>query len=221
VRALRRGDGAALNRAMGEADETRRGGRILPWILGLTVPLYLLDQLTKFWVIRRFSEPEPGFNFSGEPPIVVIDGFLNWVRVHNQGVAFGMGNGTEWAPLVFPLISLLAFVLIGIGLRTDFFYGRVGRAAVALLLAGIVGNLTDRLVQGHLLARMEGASWWERFKAGYVVDFIDVTIPLIDYRWPSFNVADSCICIAAVLILVSGWKAEREGGGTSKGESRA
>lgn len=183
--------------------------KLWPWLLAVTVPLYILDQVTKFWVVDRFVPPWRDAPVD-QKIIEVIPGFLNWVRVHNQGVAWGMGNGTEWAPLVFPVISLAAFILIAVGLKKRFFVGKVGMLAVALLLTGIIGNLTDRLVQGSLLDEMQGAPLWERLKAGYVVDFIDVTIPVIGYRWPSFNVADSCICIAAVLLFLSGMKAEKE-----------
>ena len=55
---------------------------------------------------------------------------------------------------------------------------------------------------------MEGAPLWERLKAGYVVDFLDFTIPVVNYQWPSFNVADSCICIAAVLLFFTGLRAD-------------
>ena len=190
--------------------------RLWPWLVGVTVPLYVLDQVTKFWVIRTFPVPWSDAPLD-ERRIEVIPGFLNWVRVHNQGVAFGMGNGTEWAPLVFPFISLLAFTLITIGIRTRFFVGKVGMLAVSLLITGICGNLTDRLIQGSLLEEMRGAPLWQRLKEGYVVDFIDVKLPLYEKlvpsshgHWPSFNVADSCICIAAVLLFVSGWKSERK-----------
>ena len=182
-------------------------GSIVPWLLGVTLPLYILDQITKFWVVDRFVAPWVQAP-KDEKMIEVIDGYFNLVRVHNQGVAFGMGNGTEWAPLVFPFISLTAFVLIGLGLKKSFFVGKLGLLAVSLLLCGIIGNLTDRLVQGWRLEELADASTWEKFKAGYVVDFLDFTIPLINYRWPSFNVADSCICVAAVILFVSGWKEE-------------
>lgn len=184
-------------------------GSIVPWLLGLTLPLYILDQMTKFWVVDRFVPP--WIDAPRDQKIIeVIPEYFNLVRVHNQGVAFGMGNGTEWAPLVFPFISLTAFVLIGLGLRKNFFIGKLGLLAVSLLLCGIIGNLTDRLVQGWRLEEMVGASAWEKFKAGYVVDFLDFTIPFINYRWPSFNVADSCICVAAVILFISGWKEERK-----------
>lgn len=199
---------AAGNRGEGQRQDPA-AARLWPWLLGVTLPLYVLDQVTKFWVTGRFPpywEEAP----REDRMIVVIDGFFNLVRVHNQGVAFGLGNGTAWAPLVFPVISVVAFVLIALGLRKSFFVGRTGMLAVALLICGIVGNLTDRLIQGWRLDIMEGASAWEKFKAGYVVDFLDFTIPLVNYRWPSFNVADSCICVAAVLLFVSGWRADNE-----------
>ena len=179
-------------------------GRIL---LFLTLPLYVLDQWSKFWIIGRFPEPPPGQFSSGvEQP--VIEGFFNLVRVHNQGVAFGFGNGSDWAPVVFLAVPFIALVLITLGLRKDFFIGNWGKVAVGLLLCGIFGNLTDRLIQGSLLAEMAGQPLWERLKAGYVVDFLDVTIPLIRYQWPCFNVADSCICIAAGLLFFTGLKAD-------------
>ena len=42
-----------------------------------------------------------------------------------------------------------------------------------------------------------------------MVDFLDFIIPVVDYRWPSFNVADSCICVAAFLLIVSTFRAEK------------
>ena len=60
----------------------------------LTLPLYSIDQITKFWTIGTFQPPwqQPGAH------ITVIENFFYLVRVHNQGVAFGFGNGTAWAP---------------------------------------------------------------------------------------------------------------------------
>lgn len=189
--------------------------KLWPWLVGVTLPLYVLDQWTKWWITERFSDPPPGLNYTPNQHIEVIPGFLNWVRVHNQGVAFGMGNGTDWAPLVFPFISLAAFTLITLGVKKGFFTGKIGFLAVALLACGICGNLTDRLIQGSRLDHMEGAPLWERLKAGYVVDFIDVKLPLYDRivpsshgHWPSFNVADSCICIAAGLLFIAGMKSD-------------
>jgi len=187
--------------------EMKKEWRIGWILLFLTLPLYVLDQWSKFWIVARFPEPEPGRFSSGvEDP--VIDGFFNLVRVHNQGVAFGFGNGSDWAPIVFLAVPFIALVLITLGLKKDFFIGNWGKVAVGLLLCGIFGNLTDRLIQGSRLSYMEGAPLWERLKAGYVVDFLDFTIPLVNYRWPSFNVADSCIFVAAFVLFFTGLKAD-------------
>ena len=176
-------------------------------LLGLTLPLYVLDQWSKFKIVAMFPEPDPG-NFSAGVERPVIEGFFNIVRVHNQGVAFGFGNGSDWAPVVFLAVPIIALVLITVGLKKNFFIGNWGRVSVGLLLCGIFGNLTDRLIQGSRLSYMEGAPLWERLKAGYVVDFLDFTLPVVNYRWPSFNVADSCICVAAVLLFFTGLKAD-------------
>ncbi|MEO0016981.1 MAG: hypothetical protein RLZZ522_264, partial [Verrucomicrobiota bacterium] len=92
----------------------------------------------------------------------------------------------------------------------------VSKIAVALLLCGIFGNLTDRLVQGFLLQERVGEPFWSRLSAGYVVDFIAIKLPFYDKLvptsngwWPSFNVADSCICVAAVLLFIGGLFEER------------
>lgn len=180
-------------------------------LLILTLPLYLLDQVTKFWTIGTFEPPwiEPGSS------IEVVKGFFHLVRVHNQGVAFGFGNGTAWAPVVFLFVPVIALVLIRIFWKKGVFDHPLSKIAVALLLCGIFGNLTDRLVQGFLLEELQDASFWQRLSAGYVVDFLAFKLPIYDRLvpssggwWPAFNVADSCICVAAVLLFIGGIRDE-------------
>jgi len=173
-------------------------------LLFVVLPLYLLDQATKWWIVANFAHGE-----SRE----VIPGFFNLVRVHNQGVAFGLGNGTAWAPVVFLLVPLVALGVISVLWRKGLFPDRISRLAVGLLLTGILGNLTDRLVQGFFLEEFRGASIWTRLSHGYVVDFLDFKlalygklVPASGGHWPSFNVADSCICVAAVLLFLVGLK---------------
>ena len=72
-----------------------------------------------------------------------------------------------------------------------------------LLLAGVAGNLTDRLLQGFLLPYEQPHGFFTKLLNGYVVDFIDVTLPVINYRWPAFNVADSCIFVAAIIFFIA------------------
>lgn len=181
-------------------------------LLFLTLPLYVLDQITKFWTIGRFPPPwdAPGAN------IAVVEDVFHLVRVHNQGVAFGFGNGTSWAPVVFLIVPILALTMIRIFWKKGVFHHPLSQLAVALLLCGIFGNLTDRLVQGFLLSELADAGFWQRLSAGYVVDFVAVKLPLYDKIvpssggwWPAFNVADSCIFIAAFMLFIGGIRDEQ------------
>lgn len=182
-------------------------------LLVLTLPLYLLDQATKFWTVLRFDPPSQQRPVDGFP---ILEGWFHWVRIHNQGVAFGLGNGTSWAPVVFLCVPFLALILLRVFWIKGVFHNTGSRVAVALLLCGIFGNLTDRLIQGFLLEAHQAESFWSRLSEGYVVDFVLVKLPLYDRIvpssggwWPAFNVADSCICIAAVLLFLSGWREEK------------
>lgn len=191
-------------------------------LLFLTLPLYILDQVTKAWTVANFAPPWS----DAAREVWIIDGFFRWIRVHNQGVAFGLGNGTSWAPVVFLIVPLVALALIRVFWKKGAFDHILSKIAVALLLCGIFGNLTDRLVQGFLLDEVKDGSFWERLSQGYVVDFISVKLPLYDRIspasggwWPTFNVADSCICIAAVLLFIGGLREEKAKAAAEKKEA--
>lgn len=181
----------------------------------LSLPLYLLDQASKWWAVAKFSEPPGDYTATLDDKIPVIDGFLWWWRIHNQGVAFGLGNGTTWAPLVFTCVLIFALGLITVFWKKGAFSNGPSRLAAALLVAGVVGNLTDRLVQGFHLEQHVGKPFLTRLSKGYVVDFIDVKLPGYEKiaprsggHFPTFNVADSCISIAAILLFVSAFRPE-------------
>lgn len=185
-------------------------------LLTLTLPLYVLDQATKGWTVAHFSEPSKGYFATYDESIKVIKNFFELTRVHNQGVAFGLGNGTAWAPIVFLIVPIVALVAIRYFWRKGLFEHKASQLAVALLIAGILGNLTDRLVQGFLLKHAAAESFWARLSQGYVVDFLKFKLPLYDKIvpksegwWPAFNVADSCIFVAAFLLFFSGILEER------------
>lgn len=199
-----------MNLATPEATSMLR--RLLLW---LSLPLYLLDQATKAWTVSRFPPPWRQIGEPGTDYLPWIEQGFHWVRVHNQGVAFGFGNGTAWAPVVFLIVPVIAGILIHLFWRKGVFNHPLSTLAVALILSGIAGNLTDRLVQGFLLEEMADGTFWQRLGAGYVVDFAAVKIPLYDLLipssggwWPAFNVADSCICIAASLLFIGGMREE-------------
>lgn len=186
------------------------GGLGLP-LLWTVIALYLLDQITKWWIVLKFHPPVryilEGKIYGQLDQLPVIDGFFNIVRVHNTGVAFGFGNGTAWSTYVFLAIPITAvIVILWLFRKGKVFTTPLMRLCGALILAGVLGNLTDRLVQGFMLPGADQLGFWANLSRGYVVDFLDVVIPGFNYHWPSFNVADSCITVAAVLLFLCSMK---------------
>lgn len=137
-----------------------------------------VDQVSKEWALETLPR-----NGTGHP---VVEGWLQWRLTFNPGAAFNMATGTTW---IFTIIATVVAVTI---LRASRRLGSRGWAlALGLLLGGAVGNLVDRLFRAPGFAR------------GHVVDFIEyLKFPFIDF--PIFNVADSAITVAAVLIGVLG-----------------
>ena len=143
-------------------------------LLLVTLPLYLLDQATK-WLVLRF--------ISTDEFVPVIPGVFYLVQVHNTGAAFGMLKNNN---LFFMILASVALVLVAIFARRGAFADAPSRFGAALLVSGVLGHLTDRILHG------------------YVIDFLDVILPWYGH-WPAFNVADSAICAAAALFLISGF----------------
>lgn len=134
--------------------------------------IYLADQASKAWAVKalRFGEER-----------VVIPGFFQFMYTENPGIAFGqLQEGGSFGRWFFVVLAVLAVIaVLYYFLRTPRSDDRM-LGACALLLAGILGNLTDRV------------------RLGYVVDFIVVHAG--SYHWPTFNVADASITIGALLL---------------------
>jgi signal peptidase II len=134
--------------------------------------IYMVDQASKAWAVRalRFGQTK-----------TLISGLLDFEYAENPGIAFGQlqqgGAFGRWLLVVLAVAAAVAVL---------FYFFRTPRSddrvlsACSLLLAGILGNLTDR-------ARL-----------GYVIDFI--LAHLGSYHWPTFNVADASICAGALLL---------------------
>jgi len=134
--------------------------------------IYMMDQVTKAWAARTLRHGNDR---------TIISGFFDLVYTENPGIAFGqLQGGGSIGRWLFVVLAILAAVgVFYYFLRTPGNDDRV-LGSCALLLAGIVGNLTDR-------ARL-----------GYVIDFISLHAG--QYHWPTFNVADASICIGALLL---------------------
>ena len=114
-------------------------------------------------------------------PVPVIPGLFNIVRVGNSGAAWGILEGRLWLLLGISL-GFLLFVIFSFRKLTEGWPERF--YALALVVSGIFGNSIDRI-----------------WRNGRVVDFLDFYIGKI--HWPSFNVADSAICIGVGIYILS------------------
>jgi signal peptidase II len=133
--------------------------------------IFLMDQASKAWAIRRLRFEDR----------TIINGILDLVYAENQGIAFGqLQEGGAFGRWFFVTLAALAAIAV------LFYFFRTPRnddrilGACALLLAGILGNLTDRV------------------RLGFVIDFI--MLHAGQYHWPTFNVADASISMGALLL---------------------
>src|SRR4051812_18830532 len=154
----------------------------MKYILLLSLPLYALDQLTKNLVLRYVGP---------EDLHVLVPDFFSVVNVTNDGAAFGSFKNNN---TFFIVLSCVAFVFVlALLLRRTKTPDRLRDVSLALLFAGIMGNLTDRFLHGH------------------VIDFALFDLHVrVAHPWPAFNVADSCIFIAVVCFIIHSMKKRNE-----------
>ncbi|MCX6967502.1 MAG: signal peptidase II [Verrucomicrobia bacterium] len=178
----------------------------------VTLPLYLLDQATKWivlWTIpfhlnaQNIIRRDVATLWQGMPAVppnydvhfTVIPEFFDLVHWRNFGAAFSfMSDKNGHSNAFFIGLSAVALVVLAVLAWRGKFKDRLSRLGWALLLAGILGNLTDRIYQGS------------------VVDFLlfDLHVPFAN-PWPAFNVADSCIFFAAALFILQSFRESRNG----------
>ena len=132
----------------------------------------LLDQATKWWILEGIMQP---------PRAIPITGFFNLVLTWNNGVSFGLlNNNNELNALLLSLLALAIVIVLIFWLRKA--ESRRMAIGLGLIIGGALGNVIDRGLHGA------------------VVDFLDFYINA--YHWPAFNVADSCISIGAVILII-------------------
>ena len=158
-----------------------RFGR-LGW-LWLTLLVLVIDQVSKTYFDSALTMYQR---------IEVIPDFFSWTLAYNTGAAFSfLADSAGWQRWLFALIAVVVSTVLLVWLK------RLGRndtwlaIALALILGGALGNLYDRIAYGH------------------VIDFILV-------RWehrlfPAFNVADSAICVGAVMLALDMFKSKKSG----------
>jgi signal peptidase II len=153
------------------------------WLLALAAGVLVLDQATKAWICARLPYPTYG------PPrhIAVIDDFFNLVNVGNTGAAWSLFSGRSTFLALLAVATLIAIFAWRrqLGLRLW-----PVQVSFGLLCGGIAGNLVDRLVHGH------------------VIDFLDFHFG--SYIYPTFNVADSGICVGVAIYLLHSLRQSEE-----------
>lgn len=150
---------------------------------GISLAVVVLDQLTKALVSARIPLHET---------IPVIRGFFDLTHVRNAGTAFGFFNSVESPLHTGVLTGVAALVFLGVlvwALKSPPELTRL-QVALALVLGGAVGNLIDRV----------------RFHS--VTDFLRFYVDR--WEWPSFNAADSAICVGVAILAWDIWRPEKE-----------
>lgn len=139
---------------------------------GIAALVIIIDQLTKWLVVTNMEIRER---------IPLIDPYLSLLSHRNRGAAWGMLEGQMW------LFAIVTIVVVG---GIVYYFQKEGKKnplfgwSLMLLLGGAVGNFIDRMVRGE------------------VVDFVSVLVPVINYDFPIFNVADASLTIGVILVII-------------------
>ena len=133
----------------------------------------ILDQITKWLVVTNMQEGER---------ISIWDPWLGLLSHRNRGAAWGMLEGQMW---IFTIVTLAVIVGILYFYHTEAKGKPLFQFSLMLLLGGAIGNFIDRLFRGE------------------VVDFVDTYIPVINYHFPIFNVADMALTFAVILLFIT------------------
>jgi signal peptidase II len=157
------------------------------YYIGLAAVVIILDIWTKALVLARIDLHEA---------IPVIPNFFQLVHVRNTGAAFGIGANasSRIVPLLLNAGAIAVFCVVVVYALRSAVTDRLLQTGLHLILGGAIGNLLDR------------------FRFGYVVDFLDVYVG--NKHWPAFNVADSAICIGIALLFLDMRKKPDESGAT-------
>ncbi len=143
----------------------------LRW-LGLSVLVVAIDQLTKWLIVKKLI-------LYTQIPLL---SWFNIVHVRNYGAAFSflnsVGGAQRW---LFSALSLIVSIILVVWLLRVSKAHKWLSASISLIIGGALGNL------------------WGRLFNGYVIDFLD--FHLGSYHWPAFNVADSAVCLGAIIMM--------------------
>jgi signal peptidase II len=143
--------------------------------------IIVLDQVTKWLMVSWLSLYET----------VAVMPYFNLTMAHNHGAAFSfLAQAGGWQRWFFIALAIVISIVLLVWLAKLKPYAKLEAISLSLILGGAIGNVIDRI---HY---------------GYVIDFLDIYIGTS--HWPAFNVADSAICVGAVLLILDSFKSEPE-----------
>lgn len=146
---------------------------LIHW-LSIALIILVLDQLSKIIINNFFYYNRP----------YQITCFLNLVLLYNKGGAFNILNiASNWPRYLFIIIGIIAIIYTIYLLNKHLNQNHIFCWMLTLILGGTTGNVIDRIIYG------------------YVIDFIDIHIN--QWHWPTFNIADSAICIGTILFIIN------------------
>lgn len=140
----------------------------------LMAALVAADQLVKKWTVTTFAAPVGNAVSTADAALPGIPGIVELTRVHNFGAAWSSFSGMRW--LLIGVTTVLMAVLAYLWIKKIVRHG-LGKLSLSLILAGGIGNLIDRVLNG------------------YVVDTFNLTF----MNYPVFNVADICVVAGAMV----------------------
>lgn len=145
-------------------------------LIGVALIVVVIDRITKLWVMHTMHLGQS---------IVLIHNIFYLTYIQNPGAAFGIldrDNPHILNPF-FYVITVLATLFIFVIQRFIPYDQKLPRISLGMIWGGALGNFMDRFLYGK------------------VVDFIDIGYKI--YRWPVFNIADSCISVGLVIFIFS------------------
>jgi len=143
------------------------------WWLPLSAVVFLLDQWTKTIATESLKIYEA----------VVVNGYLNWTLMHNEGMAFSfLADQSGWQRWGISIVAIIIVIWLLFWLKKSDFKSKFLNLGLVFVIGGALGNIYDRL------------------NLGYVIDFIEAHYN--DNFWPAFNIADTAISIGAFFLIL-------------------
>lgn len=164
--------------------------------MGVLAALVIVsDAVTKYWAETTLSA-------RAEPAIVLVDDVLNFHLAYNRGGAFGMlsQGDSSWRGPFFLLVSVAAVAFIVSLYRKVAPQQWALKWGLPLVLGGALGNLADRIAKGKVVDFIDYKAGWVRVM-NETIQKLNDDWHVTDH-WPTFNVADMCICAGVALMAI-------------------